>query len=389
MQLLPLADLSHALAPGQPLPFNVRDGQGHLLLAAGYLVDSEATLSALLERGIFVDALEAAATGIRPAPAPAAAPAEPPKAHVDPTRGTPFERWDALCDRLSRLLASPGEQYFMQRVREACRHVLALDNVNADLQLYMILRQDHGDFERYGVYHSLHVACVCSLMAQRLGWDELDRQRIIGAALTMNLGIIDLQGQLARQAAPLTRRQRELIDGHPQRAARLLRDAGLDDAEWIEAVQDHHERSGGGGYPLNRTHPGLRSQLLRLADQFTAKHSARATRPALPAQMAARQFFVENPGERMASLMIKEFGIYPPGCLVRLASGEIAIVVRRGAAANTPQVAALTDRSGRVLPAPVTLDTGRAAHAVVGSLPEPRTRLRIPAQWLYPEAQAA
>ena len=39
MQLLPLADLSHALAPGQPLPFNVRDGQGHLLLAAGYLVD--------------------------------------------------------------------------------------------------------------------------------------------------------------------------------------------------------------------------------------------------------------------------------------------------------------------------------------------------------------
>jgi hypothetical protein len=93
MQLLPLADLSHALAPGQPLPFNVRDGQGHLLLAAGYLIDSETTLSALLERGIFVDAQEAAATGIRPAQAPAPA---PPKAHVDPTRGTPFERcWPA------------------------------------------------------------------------------------------------------------------------------------------------------------------------------------------------------------------------------------------------------------------------------------------------------
>ena len=118
-------------------------------------------------------------------------------------------------------------------------------------------------------------------------------------------------------------------------------------------------------------------------------HAREAYTVALASEEKARQFFVENPGERMASLMIKEFGIYPPGCLVRLASGEIAIVVRRGAAANTPQVVALTDRSGRVLPAPVTLDTGRAAHTVVGSLPEPRTRLRIPAQWLYPEAQAA
>ena len=68
--------------------------------------------------------------------------------------------------------------------------------------------------------------------------------------LTTDFGVSSLYVAAMKGASPLTRRQRELIDGHPQRAARLLRDAGLDDAEWIEAVQDHHERSGGGGYPL-------------------------------------------------------------------------------------------------------------------------------------------
>lgn len=386
MQLLPLADLSSVLAPGQPLPWAVRDGLGTLLLARGYLIDSDATLRALLARGVFVDAQEAAATaggaGVA-APGPAtAAPA------ADAAHGTPFARWDRLCENLAALLTSPGQAHFLLRLREATRHVLALNDINTDLLLFLILRQDHGRFEHYGVTHSLHVACACTLLAQRLGWDVADQQRVIGAALTMNVSIIDLQGQLAQQAAPLTRRQRELIEGHPHASARLLRTAGLDDEPWLAAVEDHHERSGGGGYPRQRADPGTLSQLLRLTDQFTAKHSARATRPALPAQVAARQLFLENPGDPLAAMLIKEFGVYPPGCLVRLASGELGIVVRRGRSAHAPLVAALTDRHGRALPAPVVFDSGRSAHAITTALPEPRTRVRIPAQVLYPEALA-
>lgn len=377
MKLLPLSDLRDCLAPGHPLPWGVRDAAGRLLLGRGHLLESEDMLAALLARGVFVDA-EEARMSLAPKvvdPAPDA-----------PAPETPFERWDRLCANLGPLLLNPSERFFLKRLNEASAHVHALSESNSDLLLFLILRQDHGRFEAYGVTHALHVACVCSLLAQRLGWDRADRERLIGAALTMNIAMLQLQGTLARQAGPPTKRQRELIHEHPLQAARLLRTAGLDDEAWLTAVEDHHERSGGGGYPRNRAEPGMMSQLLRLTDQFTAKHSARATRPALPAQVAARQFFTENPGDSLAALVIKEFGIYPPGCLVRLVSGELAIVVRRGRSANAPVVATLTNGQGRALVAPELRDTSRSAFAIASSVPEPAARVRLSAKTFFPDA---
>ncbi|WP_284615256.1 HD-GYP domain-containing protein [Aquabacterium humicola] len=383
MKLLPLADLRDRLAPGQPLPWGVRDERGNLLLGKGHLVDSEVMLEALFARGVFVEAAEAAADAVAQPAAPAPAPAP------ELAAGTPFERWDRLCSNLAQVLANPLEKLFLQRVRDAALHVQALSAMNTDLLLFLILRQDHGRFETYGITHALHVACVCNLMAQRLGWDRADQQRIIGAALTMNLAMIELQGVLARQPTPPTRRQRELIVEHPTQSARLLRNAGLDDEPWLAAVEDHHERRGGGGYPRSRAEPGTMAQLLRLTDQFTAKHSARATRPALPAQIAARQLFMDNPGDPLAALLIKEFGIYPPGCLVRLVSGELAIVVRRGRSANAPWVSTLTTSQGRAVIAPALRDTSRSEFAITSSVPEPVARPRLAPQAFYPEAAVA
>jgi len=380
MKLLPLAELKDCLAPGQPLPWGVRDQRGNLLLGKGHLIASEEMLQAVLDRGVFVDAQEAASAAVSVALAA-------PPAGAAPLTGTPLERWEQLCANLATVLSSARERHFLQRIRQAALHVQALSEMNTDLLLFMILRQDHGQFEHYGTTHALHVACVCSLLARRLGWDEADRQRAIGAALTMNIAIIDLQGRLACQATPPTRRQREQIAEHPDQASMMLRAAGLDDEPWLTAVEDHHERTGGGGYPMGRLAPGALSQLLRLTDQFTAKHSARVTRPALPAQLAARQLFIENPGDPMAAMLIKEFGIYPPGCLVRLASGELGIVVRRGSSANAPMVATLTDGQGRAMVMPLMRDTAQPAYAVVTSVAEPSTRLRIAPQALYPEAE--
>ena len=62
--------------------------------------------------------------------------------------------------------------------------------------------------------------------------------------------------------------------------------------------------------------------------------------------------------------------MYPPGCFVKLVSGEIAIVVKRGASVVTPWVAALTTPSGAALIEPQPRDTRQrdcAIAAVVGA----------------------
>lgn len=86
--------------------------------------------------------------------------------------------------------------------------------------------------------------------------------------------------------------------------------------------------------------------MLRVADVFMAKLSPRGTRAPLTIREAERQLFQEAAGSAVAPALIKEYGLYPPGDAVRLASGEIGIVIRRGATAQAPLVAVVTDRSG-------------------------------------------
>jgi len=370
MKLIPLTDVSQLLYAGVTLPWGVRDGNGALLLARGHLVPDERSLAALLERGVFVDAAEATAHSGK---------ANAPKENLS-------NRWNSLESRLGTLLRSPTEQYFLQRVNDAIGHIAAYADGNVDILIFLIMRHDHSRMLNYGIAHSLHAAALTSLLTRKLGWHEERRQSAIGAALTMNISMLELQGQLANRGVRPVPSEMKLIKEHPVKSADLLRQAGLDDDEWLQAIEQHHEETGGTGYPLQVTQPTELARLLLFVDRFTAKHSPRAGRKPLPAQQAARDLFTQSKGDQLAALVIKELGIYPPGCYVKLASGETAIVTQRGATANAPLVAAITNRHGDQLSHPVRRDTSTPGFAVVSSVNENSVMVRLPVDMLFSRA---
>jgi HD-GYP domain-containing protein (c-di-GMP phosphodiesterase class II) len=261
--------------------------------------------------------------------------------------------------------------------------VALLTERHTDPLIYAIVRHDHSRFASYGSVHSLHVAAVCSLLARRMGWSEERHACAVCAALTMNLSIIELQGHLAARGEALTPAQREAIHVHPQASAQLLREAGLADEAWLAAVEQHHEQPEGRGYPRGLQTPGELSQMLRYVDIFTAKHAPRAARPPLPPQQAARELYTGSGAHPVAALLIKEFGIFPPGCFVKLSSGETAIVVRRGSSANAPLAAAITNRNGDALATPLRRDTSQADFAIVNSLIDRAVLVQVTVDKLY------
>jgi hypothetical protein len=103
----------------------------------------------------------------------------------------------------------------------------------------------------------------------------------------------------------------------------------------------------------------------------------------MPIQDAARQLFSEAQGSPAAAAIIKEYGIYPPGNLVRLASGEMAVVVRRGATAHTPQAAAITDKAGVPTVNTTMRDTAQPAYAIKALVGDAALVLRVPPERLY------
>jgi len=372
-----LRNIADQIQVGQPLPFSVRNEQGYLLLAKGRVVDTESQRQLLVSRGLYVDHDDSPVTEV-----PSELPAAAPEAGAATRRTTLFDLWKQTTARLDLLLGSLGQAGFAARCDTFAGQLMALVERDPDIGIYNSVRQDPSRLSLYGLAHALHCAMVGQLAARRVGWPAERVRTLVRAALTMNLSIVELQGRFATQGR-LDDYQRGLIRAHPEAAVERLRAAGVDDADWLQAVLEHHEQAGGLGYPAKLDSPCALAQALRMADVFMAKISPRTERPPLSVLDAARQLFAEHPGNPMAAAIIKEYGIYPPGSFVQLASGEVAVVIRRGATAHTPVAAAVTDRKGLPVTRTTPRNTAEAEFAIRSLVPDSRQMLRIPPERLY------
>ena len=363
-----LQTVADQLQVGRTIRFCVRDEADNLLLASGSQVSSEAQIKMLLARGVYVE-FDEPEEDDEPDPA-------------DDARMTVFQRWKASVRRLERLLASIGRPGFDTRCDAFTDALVGLVNRDPDIAIYHAVRQDPTQLIRYGLHHALHSAMLAQLAGTRAGWPAPRVRSLVQAALTMNLATVDVQG-LQASLGRLNDAQRERLRNHPQVAHDKLAAAGIDDDDWLQGVLQHHERDGSGGYPQQLKQVGEMGQALRMIDTFLAKISARSARKAMTVQDAARELFQGAKGHPLAAAIIKEFGIVPPGHFVQLASGELAIVVRRGATAHTPVAAAVTDAKGRPVLSTTLRDTAQAGFAVRGTQPDERALVRVPAERVY------
>jgi hypothetical protein len=354
MQFTALSVVRQRIQVGMPLPFNVRDADKTLLLARGQHVESAEQLVALLERGALVDVYELLSPRERVMKAP---------------REELPRMWQEGMQRVHNALLHAPHHSFGGALADACDPVVSLVERDPDLAIFQVLRQEGGAGVAYGVRRSLHTAITSHLVAQRLGWEPDACERAFKVALTSNLSMLELQGQLARQKSAPTAEQIEALRTHPMRSVELLELGGIRDVDWLQAVERHHEVEDGSGYPTGCTDVGDLASLVRRADVYTSKLASRSHRDALSADRAGREMFMQDPGHPMTAALVKEFGIYPPGCFVRLASGAVGLVVARGPSIVTPVVVCLSNERGVPLPVPVRVDTGAATskvEAIVG-----------------------
>jgi HD-GYP domain-containing protein (c-di-GMP phosphodiesterase class II) len=379
MPFVDLATVQHRVTLGAPLPFNVRSADQSLLLARGQRIASAEQLVALLRRGTLVDTEELAA-------------ADPPTARTAIEAARPEELpalWRNAVRVAQRTLEAVPTEDYAAAVDGAADPLIAVIERDPDLAIFQVLRQEGNYHTQYGVNHSIHCAIAAFLVGTRFGWSEPELRRAFKAALTMNLSMLELQGQLASQATPLSDEQRERIHAHPERSAAMLEAAGITDADWLLAVRQHHEREDGTGYASGCTEVSELASLLHRTDVYTAKLSPRRNREALNADVAARMVYASDRGHPTTAAIVKEFGLYPPGCPVRLANGETGFVVRRGEQAHSPRVAVTTDAQGMALPRPVRRDTASTPFKVTAVLRSGTAALRFSPEVLQQVAWAA
>jgi HD-GYP domain-containing protein (c-di-GMP phosphodiesterase class II) len=363
MQLAQLSTVKHRVRLGSPLPFNVRNADKTLLLARGQQVDSQEQLDSLFMRGALVDLaeLQTAREEILKAP-----------------REQLPRLWQRCLHQISQTLQHAPATGFGPALDDVAKPVQSLIERDPDLAIFQVLRQGANDDVAYGAQRSLQTAITGFLVAQRLAWEPLQSERLFKVALTMNISMLELQGRLARQNCPPSTEQRYELQTHPMRSVQILQQAGVGDEAWLDAVLHHHEQEDGSGYPSGSTSISELASLARRADVYTSKLAARSHRDALAADQAGRQMFMQDPGHPMTAALVKEFGIYPPGCYVRLVSGALAIVVQRGPTITAPVVACLTNERGMPLATPERRETNTPGSTIAAVVGESSANVRLP-----------
>ena len=381
---------------GEPLPFALMDAEGTLLAGKGYVIASRSELQALVGRGVslYIDVADSEAHHrafvgrlhemvLKDSTLGQIAGAQISRADLDgsrldpgPAEGPPD--WMDYQVQANSLLRDSSAPQFLQRLIRLQKQLRQQAQGNADGALFALFHLSASEIRMYSATHAMLVSVMCGLAAREvLNWPSEQEQVLCLAALTMNLGMTDLQDKLAQQLTPPTPEQRKMIDQHAERSIELLQKIGVSDTAWLEAIRYHHSVPAG---PLAAKSEGQRmARLIQRADMFAARLAPRASRvPTSPAAAMQASYFDENRQvDEAGAALIKAVGIYSPGSFVRLNTNEIAAVIRRGANTTTPRVAVLINREGLPVVDPVIRDTSVREHRVVASVPHRDVRIQL------------
>lgn len=244
-------------------------------------------------------------------------------------------------------------------IRDKVRSMVQAD---ADDSLFSLFQALKDSSLGYCPTHALLCAVLCELTASKLGMSMDQRESLMAAALTMNIGMAREQDVMARQAESLSPAQRELIAQHALEGADLLAGMGVEDQCQLDIVRWHHHWDHVDGLPANQAC----RRLLHISDAFVARTAARKTRASLPPVVAVKSMVLGAVGDALGvgSAMAQAVGFYPPGSYVRLQGGEIAVAVQRGERANTPWVICIVDRNEMPLTSYICRNTAEPAFAI-------------------------
>jgi putative nucleotidyltransferase with HDIG domain len=208
------------------------------------------------------------------------------------------------------------------------------------------------NYDNYTFTHMVNVSILTMGQARGLGIDGALLREFGLAALMHDIGKVKTPAEILTKPDRLDARELDIMKRHVVDGAAILRQTpDMPPLASIVAFE-HHLRLDGSGYPdgVIRAQLNLATMLCGIADVYDAMRSQRHYQQAFPTDriLAVLQ---RNDGRQFDQRLVRRFsqlvGIFPVGNLVRLSTGEIAVVVKTHAPdPYRPRVRILRDTSG-------------------------------------------
>ncbi len=233
-----------------------------------------------------------------------------------------------------------------------------------------VMLQQMRRFDRSLASHAIDTSILSLIFASAYGIAPDEMEEIGIGALLHDIGYVRLPRNLYRARRQLALHEEELLQQHPRLGHTMLAEA-RDLSDLVRRiVLEHHERIDGSGYPSRSTGSALSpaGQLVGLVDTYQALVTFRAGHIPLPPFQAVRNLFML--GEKrtfdkaLVEAAIKCLGVYPIGSVVKLSTGERAVVVGVHPEHRLkPSLKVIIGPRGEYYPTPVELDLAEPGKA--------------------------
>jgi len=213
--------------------------------------------------------------------------------------------------------------------------------------------------DEYTFFHSVNV-CILSIALGRMSGLEANQLKVLAiGALLHDLGKIRVDPSILQFPGRLDHDQWKQIKLHPQEGAASIMAAAAPGQEIAATVAlEHHARFDGSGYPrvMRRQHDlHFFSRLVATTDTYDAITTRRSYRRAETPNRALG-VLLKGSGSFYDPDFVRAFielvGIYPPGSLLLLDGGEVAMVTQTVEAGHVPELVLVKTVDGTLLDVP-------------------------------------
>jgi putative nucleotidyltransferase with HDIG domain len=233
------------------------------------------------------------------------------------------------------------------------------------------------NYDNYTFTHMVNVSILTMGQARGLGVEGPLLREFGLAALMHDIGKVKTPSEILNKPEKLTEHEFEILKRHTVEGAEILRRTPEIPTLAPVVAFEHHLRADGTGYPnsVTRSSLNLGTVLCGIADVYDAMRSQRIYQEAFPTDriLAVLQ---RNDGAQFDQHLVRRFaqlvGIYPAGNLVRLDSGDIAVVTKTHAVdPYRPQVRIVAGQDGTLIERPYFVNLWEAPEGHPQSVKAP------------------
>lgn len=249
-----------------------------------------------------------------------------------------------------------GKQVEISRIENAAEEMVSSILRNPDA--LVSLAQIKG-YDEYTYVHSVNVGILITSLVYTMGYSEEQLLEAGIGGLLHDIGKMRVPEHILNKPGKYTSEEFAVMKRHPENGLNILRNSQQISDFSKTVIIEHHERVNGKGYPKGIGQDEIHEigLIAAVADVYDAMTTDRIYRPAWTPQRTLAMIFqgcdIEY-SRRIVELFTRHLGIYPVGSFVRLASGEMGVVIHvdKGSLLN-PNVLILFNQNGEQLKKPI------------------------------------